>query len=202
MKLVLGSAFSLLFLTTQAQHSQQFRGTVTDQVLQQPLAGATVTIHPTGRSVVTDATGVFRFSNIPVGSYQISISYTGYKDGVVENIVVNSGKETVLNIYLKTIYAGGLRTTPIDYAASQQQGYTVFKEKEAYSLQNTAYFRTDIRVSMTWNRRHITSTLSMDIQNLTNRLNEFGQWYDSEKNKIVTTYQTGLIPVLNYKIEF
>jgi len=26
--------------------------------------------------------------------------------------------------------------------------------------------------------------------------------YDSEKNKIVTSYQTGIIPILNYKIEF
>jgi len=78
----------------------------------------------------------------------------------------------------------------------------VFKEKEAYTLQNTPYFRADIGISMKWNRKHFTSTLSLDIQNVTNRLNVFGQWYDSEKNKIVTSYQTGLIPILNYKIEF
>ena len=111
-------------------------------------------------------------------------------------------KSKVFGVNLKTIYAGGLRTTPIDIAASQQEGYTVFKEKEAYSLQNTAYFRTDIGISMKWNRKHFTSTLSLDIQNITNRLNVFGQWYDDEKNKIVTSYQTGLIPILNYKIEF
>jgi hypothetical protein len=115
---------------------------------------------------------------------------------------VSDRKSKTFGVNLKTIYAGGLRTTPIDYTASQQQGYTVYKEKEAYSLQNTPYFRTDIGVSMKWNRKHITSTLSLDIQNVTNRLNEFGQWYDSEKNKIVTTYQTGIIPILNYKVEF
>ena len=114
---------------------------------------------------------------------------------------VSERKHRTFGINIKTIYAGGLRTTPIDLASSQQQGYTVFREAEAYSLQNPAYFRTDLRVSMKWNRRHLTSTLSLDIQNLTNRLNVYNQRYDKEKNTIITNYQTGLIPVLNYKIE-
>ena len=103
---------------------------------------------------------------------------------------------------IKTIYAGGLRTTPIDVAASQQKGYTVFREYEAYSLQNPSYFRTDLRVSMKWNRKRFTSTLSLDIQNLSNRKNVSNQWYDETKKKVVTNYQTGLVPILNYKIEF
>ena len=115
---------------------------------------------------------------------------------------ISDRKSKIFGVNLKTIYAGGLRTTPIDFDASQQQGYTVLVEKDAYSLQNEAYFRADIGISMKWNRKNITSTLSLDIQNVTNRLNVFGQWYDNEKNKIVTSYQTGLIPILNYKIEF
>lgn len=111
-------------------------------------------------------------------------------------------KQKTLGINLKTIFAGGLRTTPIDLAASQAAGYTVFLEKEAFRIQNPAYFRADLRVSMKWNRKRHTTTLSLDIQNLTNRLNIFSQYYDDEKNKIENLYQTGLIPVLNYKIEF
>ena len=115
---------------------------------------------------------------------------------------VNVRKSKTYGINLKTIYAGGLRTTPINFAASQQQGYTVFNEKDAYSLQNPAYFRTDLRVSIKWNRKNFTSTLSLDIQNITNRLNVFSQGYDEEKNEVITNYQTGLLPILNYKIEF
>ncbi len=115
---------------------------------------------------------------------------------------VNDRKSKTFGINLKTIYAGGLRTTPIDFAASEQNGYTVFKDYEAYSLQNPAYFRTDLRLSIKWNRKNLTSTLSLDFQNLTNRLNVYNQYYDEEKNKIETSYQTGLIPILNYKIEF
>jgi hypothetical protein len=55
---------------------------------------------------------------------------------------------------------------------------------------------------MKWNRKRLTSTLSLDIQNLTNRLNVYGEYFDSEKAGVVTSYQNGLIPVLNYKIEF
>jgi TonB dependent receptor/Carboxypeptidase regulatory-like domain len=115
---------------------------------------------------------------------------------------VNERKSKTFGVNLKTIFAGGLRTTPVDFAASQQRGSTVYNNAAAYSLQNAAYFRTDLRVSIKWNRRYFTSTLSLDLQNFTNRLNVFNQEYDAEKNKIVTNYQNGLIPVLNYKIEF
>ncbi|MBL7738252.1 MAG: TonB-dependent receptor [Chitinophagaceae bacterium] len=115
---------------------------------------------------------------------------------------VNERKSKTIGVNIKTIYAGGLRTTPIDLDASRQAGYTVYRESEAYSLQNPSYFRTDLRISMKWNRKRVTSTLSLDIQNLTNRLNIFNQYYDDQKEQVTTMYQTGLIPILNYKIEF
>jgi hypothetical protein len=115
---------------------------------------------------------------------------------------VNTSKRKTIGLNIKTIYAGGLRTTPIDYAASQANGYAVYKNAEANSLKNPAYFRTDIRLSIKWNKKHLTSTLSLDIQNVTNRLNVYNKSYDETKNEIVTNYQTGLLPILNYKIEF
>jgi len=115
---------------------------------------------------------------------------------------VSTNSKKTFGVNVKTIYAGGLRTTPIDLAASEAKGYTVFDEYNAYTLRNPNYFRADLRLSMKWNKRHITSTLSLDIQNLTNRLNVYNQYFDEDENKVVTNYQTGLIPVLNYKIEF
>jgi hypothetical protein len=44
--------------------------------------------------------------------------------------------------------------------------------------------------------------LSLDIQNVTNRQNVFNRSYDRVKGEVVSNYQTGMIPVLNYKIEF
>ena len=115
---------------------------------------------------------------------------------------VSTTKRRTYGVNLKVIAAGGLRTTPIDLAASQQKGYTVYEEDKAYSLQNPAYFRTDLRLSIQWNKKYITSTLSLDIQNLTNRQNVYSQYYSKADKKVVTSYQLGLIPVLNYKIDF
>jgi outer membrane receptor protein involved in Fe transport len=128
------------------------------------------------------------------GNYIITL--IGGKDFVSQN------KKKTFGVNIKTIYAGGLRTTPIDLAASQSRGYAVYDEYNAYSLQNPNYFRTDLRLSMTWNKRRITSTLSLDIQNVTNRLNVYNEQFDKDENKIVYNYQTGLIPILNYKVEF
>lgn len=123
-------------------------------------------------------------------------NFTGGKEFVLRN-----GKKTV-GLNIKLIYAGGFRTTPIDLRSSEEKGYTVYNEKEAYSLQNSAYFRTDIGVSMKWNRTRRTNTLSLDIQNVTNRQNLYGQHFDPYKGRIDNSYQVGLIPVLNYKVEF
>lgn len=113
-----------------------------------------------------------------------------------------AGQKRVLGINFKIIYSGGYRTTPIDLPASQQEGYTIYKEKEAFSLQNEAYFRPDCRISIKWNRTRLTSTLSLDIQNMINRKNIYNQDYDLLKNTTVTNYQNGIIPVLNYKVEW
>lgn len=115
---------------------------------------------------------------------------------------VSANKAKTFGINIKTIFAGGLRTTPIDLEASHNKGYTVYNEYAANSLQNSAYFRADLRLSYKLNGRRYTSTMSLDIQNIINRKNIYSQYYDDTKDKIVTNYQAGLIPVFNYKIEF
>jgi hypothetical protein len=115
---------------------------------------------------------------------------------------LSANKLRTFGVNIKTIYAGGYRTTPIDSERSLLEGYTIFEERNAYSLQNPVYFRTDLRVSIKWNRIKVTSTLSLDIQNITNRQNFYNQSFDEVQGRVVTNYQTGLIPVLNYKIEF
>ncbi|MDI3321684.1 TonB-dependent receptor [Pinibacter soli] len=123
-------------------------------------------------------------------------NFTGGKDFVSGN-----GRRT-FGVNIKVIYTGGFRDTPIDVEKSKAYGYTYYIDKEAYSLQNPAYFRTDLRLSMKWNRTKHTNTLSLDLQNLTNRQNYYGQYFDPTKGTVQTAYQTGLIPILNYKVEW
>lgn len=132
---------------------------------------------------------------------------TAFNGGHTVNIIagkdfVSQNNRKVFGVNIKTVYSGGLRTTPVDMEASQAKGYNVYVEEQAFSLQNPAYFRADIRLSMKWNKRHSTSTLSLDIQNVTNRQNIYTRIYDAFTGEMRDIYQSGLIPVLNYKVEF
>lgn len=132
------------------------------------------------------------------GNYGITL--TGGK----EIITGAKWKNRVLGFNLKTIYRGGFRGTPVDLQASQAlpgQG-AVYIDNEAFSIQYPYYFRADVRISLKRNRKSSTQTLALDIQNVTNRKNIYGKFYDSESGKIKTYYQTSLIPILSYKIEF
>jgi hypothetical protein len=112
------------------------------------------------------------------------------------------GQRKVLGINIKMIYAGGFRNTPVDVQQSIAEGHPVYYEKLAFTQQNQAYFRPDLRVSLKWNRKNLTSTLSLDIQNLINRLNVYNTYFDAESNTLRTNHQNGMIPILNYKVEF
>lgn len=132
------------------------------------------------------------------GNYGITL--TGGK----EIVTGAKWKNRVLGFNLKTIYRGGFRGTPVDLQASQAlpgQG-AVYIDSEAFSIQYPDYFRADVRISLKRNRKSSTQTLALDIQNVTNRKNIYGKFYDSESGKIKTYYQTSLIPILSYKIEF
>lgn len=95
----------LLFLiSTQLGFSQNYaqtiRGKVIDAQSQSPLIGATVAIDAeTG--VVTDDKGYYRLENIPVGRYELTISYLGYNTLILPEVLVESGKEVIQNIELE-----------------------------------------------------------------------------------------------------
>jgi hypothetical protein len=100
--LFIAAIFSLPFhATAQSIPTQQLRGLVMDQVLQVPVEGATVTLAKLNRSTTTDEKGAFRFSGVPIGVQQLTVTYVGYKEATLDNINVNSGKETVLAIALE-----------------------------------------------------------------------------------------------------
>src|SRR5215831_19478012 len=88
----------IISFAANAQLTQTIRGTVRDEILQKPIEGASVIIAATKNGVITDAAGNFRLKNVPVGIVTLVVSYVGYKENIVSNITVNTGKEIVLNI--------------------------------------------------------------------------------------------------------
>jgi len=83
--------------------TQTVRGTLTDTDSKLPLAFATVLIPGTDPLIgtVTDVNGNFRLENIPIGRISLRLSYLGYETKTIQNLVVNSGKELVLDLNMR-----------------------------------------------------------------------------------------------------
>ena len=96
----------LLFITqlSFAQNNKQnIRGIITDKLSQVTLPGATVQIinKTDNKGASADANGNYVLTDISPERYEIKVSYMGYKDVVVPNVIVVSGKETILDITME-----------------------------------------------------------------------------------------------------
>lgn len=106
MKKAIVTALTCLLATTfcYAQNlSQTVRGTIRDIDNNSPLIGASVVIVGSDPIVgtTTDIDGKFRLINVPTGRITLQLSYIGYEARTIPNIVVNSGKEVVLEFSLQ-----------------------------------------------------------------------------------------------------
>lgn len=130
------------------------------------------------------------------GNY--SMALTAGKDMGFER----KGKQKTVGINLRTLYLGGFRDTPIDLALSKENGQTEWVEQAYFTKRLPPYFRSDIRISYKVNRPKATTTLALDIQNVTNHQNLFGQYFDALTGEVKKAYQAPLIPIISYKVEF
>lgn len=81
--------------------TQTIRGTVLNKQGQLPLIGATIALSNSNKGSVTDVDGNFRLAQIPIGRYELVIAYLGYEEKVIPNLLVQSGKEFILNVALQ-----------------------------------------------------------------------------------------------------
>jgi len=133
---------------------------------------------------------------------------TAYNNRYIFNVVggkefaVGRNKQNIIGTNLRTIWRGGYPIVPVDLEASQEAGNEVRDYDNAYEVYSPDYFRLDIGVSYRKNNPKWTWILSLDIQNVTGRLNVMDEYYHTESGEIRQVYLTGMIPVLNYKIQF
>tara|TARA_X000001036_G_scaffold439856_1_gene492731 strand:+ start:5332 stop:7686 length:2355 start_codon:yes stop_codon:yes gene_type:complete len=80
--LISGSLFS--------QNSGSLQGRVLDSNLSLPLSGANVIIEGTSTGVVTDEEGFFEINNIETKTYNLTVSFLGYKTQTKYNVIVKS----------------------------------------------------------------------------------------------------------------
>ncbi len=81
--------------------TQTIRGMVIDADSGQPLQGATVRLLNTELGAVSDSLGRFRLEQVAVGRYQAELRYVGYESLLLQEILVEAGKEAVLQLELR-----------------------------------------------------------------------------------------------------
>jgi hypothetical protein len=114
----------------------------------------------------------------------------------------SAGLERVHGWNIRIVNTGGFRATPIDLAASQDFGRTIYDLNNAFQEQLPGYFRVDLRWYVKRNKPGKVSTFSIDIQNLTNAQNVAFSYYDVLQGALVEKYQLGIIPLLSWRLEF
>jgi hypothetical protein len=104
--------FIAQILYSQEELTQTIRGTVLDKQTQSPLPGAVISIIGTDplKATTTDENGKFRFDKIVLGRKQLRISLISYKEKF-QTVILNSGKETVLNIEMEESAVQGQEVT-------------------------------------------------------------------------------------------
>lgn len=97
---ILISLLALSFVAGAQEVTQTIRGRIIDQDSRMTLIGANVKVAESDPllGASTDVDGNFRIDNVPVGRVTLLISYIGYEDKVIANILVGSAKEVVLEI--------------------------------------------------------------------------------------------------------
>lgn len=98
--LLLAILYSKLF----AQNSTQtIRGTVMDKQSQSPLPGVNIIVLGSDPLIgaSTDENGKFEMKDIKPGRYDVKFSFLGYKEIVLSNILITSGKEAILDVGLE-----------------------------------------------------------------------------------------------------
>ena len=127
-------------------------------------------------------------------------NYLVNSSGGKQFVTNHTDYQSVINLNLRFLYQGGFRQTPFSnrHVAGQHDSNSSL----AFSDKLSDYFRIDFQVSFKKNKSNYTRILSLDIQNLLNRKNIAFYYFDAQQDKVVNKYQLGILPFLNYRIEF
>lgn len=106
MKKLLYTLFLATGLTTGSiaqNQTQTIKGKVFDAQSKYPLVGANVILVGSDPQIgaSTDLEGEFKLLNVPIGRQMIKITYLGYNEKTLPNLLVTAGKEVFFNIDLE-----------------------------------------------------------------------------------------------------
>ncbi len=138
--------FGLMFCAYSIAQTGTIRGTVIDDENGEPIMFATVFVPETSGGTTTDLDGAFSLSLAP-GTYSIEISYVGYSNFKINEIVVSENKITPLSIRLAVetevlkevvVEAKQLRNTEAALATIKRKSVNVIDGVSSASFSRTS----------------------------------------------------------------
>ncbi|MEM9981284.1 MAG: TonB-dependent receptor [Bacteroidota bacterium] len=97
--------FLIIFLFSLPMYAQTqvVRGKILDTQSKFPLIGATVIVIGSDplMGATTDADGFFTIPAVPVGRINLKVSYVGYNERIIPNVIVTAGKEVFITTSLE-----------------------------------------------------------------------------------------------------
>jgi len=108
-------------------------------------------------------------------------------------------KEKTIGFATSFHHRGGQNQRLVDVNNSFDWGYTEYIADDPYSLQLADYYRADLRIYYKPSKR---STVSLDIQNVTSRLNDAHYYYEPLTGESTLRQQLGLIPILSWRVDW
>jgi len=101
------------------------------------------------------------------------------------------------------LLSGGFRYTPYDPVLSANEGRYVELKNADFAGQVPAYRRLDVRFAYRYNARKLSGNISLDIQNVFNRINATSVYYNAGNNTTSIFYDgSGLVPVITFQFDF
>ena len=122
-RLIALSLLPLGFLTHSltAQETGRISGTLVDADTGQLIVSARVSLEGTDFATNSDLNGVFRFRDIPVGTYTVFISKSGFRSGNVTDVAVVAGEVTHLELPMNAAYSNIIELEAFTVTASDVQ---------------------------------------------------------------------------------
>ncbi len=144
------------------------------------------------------------------GSDGISRS-TAYNNNYIVNLLAGKewkfgpNKRHAWTFDTKLTTSGGNPYTPIDLEATRANaGREIRMDNIAFSERYEDYFRLDLKFGVRLNstKRNVSHQFFVDLQNVTNRTNEFVRRYNEVTDQINQVEQIGFFPDVLYRIQF
>lgn len=96
--------YFVVFSAGAQDFTQSIRGRIIDKDTRQPIPGVNIALmddpdHISGTS--TDQEGRYTLPSLPIGRHELRFTFVGYLPQIINNVEVNSGRQTILNIEME-----------------------------------------------------------------------------------------------------